>query len=484
MKTKALFAFLVALTALRCGWVAMLGVAPQEAYFWMCSERMASAFFDGPAGTASLVNAFGLIGFHPLATARIGWPVLALAASALAWLLARKIYGPPVETWCVVAMNALPIFNRDATTVGSGMPTLVFALAGVLLARLAWDGRRIFWGASAACFALAISFRYEAILVPAGLVIAALASPRHRAKGDFAGLVLMVFLPVLALLGPMRWNASLEWVPVAGGTLRTAWSFHPMEFAQRLWDFLREFSAPAGIVLLAGFGWLVSASRQHIRPRFLLAACGPAWLWWLYCSLRGEEAGSAALLGMVPVMIFLLAACRKFSWVSAAASAIVVVAIITTGFAQWKGSCERACWPSLARELQAAASDFPAHDNALILIAEGPDLASVLGYYLDGGRKSTTPPVFIPESPDISNQFSLWPSYADFVTSTTVSDEYFTEQKGINLFIGRPALYIGTDLPQTIKGAFASVSPVRQIWLPDGRTFTIFFCSDYQTLPL
>ena len=87
-------------------------------------------------------------------------------------------------------MNSLPVFNREAMTIGPAMPALAFVLAGVFMARIAWDGRRIFWGASAACFALAIGFRYEALLVPAGLLTIALASPRHRAKGDFAGLSL------------------------------------------------------------------------------------------------------------------------------------------------------------------------------------------------------------------------------------------------------------------------------------------------------
>ena len=219
-----------------------------------------------------------------------------------------------------------------------------------------------------------------------------------------------------------------------------------------------------------------------IRDRF--AACGPAWLWWLYCSLRGGEASSAAFLGMVPAVIFVLAACRKFVWAESAASAIVLFALVATGFSQWQSSRERDCWPVLAREFQSAFRELPDGDKAPILIAESQDLASVLGYYLDIRRKPMTPPVFIPESPDISSQFSLWPSYADFVSSPKVADEYFTEQKGINPFIGHSALYLGTDLPQTIKGAFASVSPLRQITLPDGRVLTIFLCLDYQTLPL
>ena len=63
-------------------------------------------------------------------------------------------------------------------------------------------------------------------------------------------------------------------------------------------------------------------------------------------------------------------------------------------------------------------------------------------------------------------------------------DEFFTEQKGINPFVGRNALFLGSELPQTIRGAFADVRSLRQIQLPNGGQLTVFLCLDYQTLPL
>jgi hypothetical protein len=92
--------------------------------------------------------------------------------------------------------------------------------------------------------------------------------------------------------------------------------------------------------------------------------------------------------------------------------------------------------------------------------------------------------VFVHESPALTSQFGIWPSYADFIETDQPANEFFTEQKGINPFIGRNALYLGSSLPQTIKGAFAEVQPVRRLKLPDGTPLTIFLCLDYQTLPL
>ncbi len=484
MRPRTVFVFLLVVAALRCGWVAMQAPAPQEAYYFMCSERLAPAFFDGPPGTAVLVGALDRAGLPPLDAARFAWPVLALAAGLLAWALAQAVYDDAVAAWAAVLLNALPGFNLEAVTVGPAMPALALVLAGSWAARMAWDGRRIFWAAAGACFALAVVFRYEALLVPAGLLAAALASPRHRTPRDLAGLATIGFLVAIALCGPAVWNASLEWIPVAGGTLRTAWSLRPSGCARQLWAFLSAFSIPAGLVVLAGLVAMVRDSRLHGRPRFLLALCGPAWLWWLYCALRGEDAGTAALLGTVPVLVFVAAWCRQWAWAPAAAAALVVIALASSGATLWSASQERAQWPTLAREFQSAAGEIPAGDKEGFFIAEDPDLAAVLGFYLGRGRNSAAPPVFIPESPDLASQFGIWPTYADFIESTQVVDEYFTEQKGINPFVGRSALFIGTELPQTIDGAFASVAPLRRIRLPDGREFTIFLCLDYQTLPL
>jgi hypothetical protein len=131
-----------------------------------------------------------------------------------------------------------------------------------------------------------------------------------------------------------------------------------------------------------------------------------------------------------------------------------------------------------------ATREMPASEGGGFLIAETTDQAAVLSVFFQTAGSGKYPPVFVPESPALTSQFGLWPSYADFIESDIVVDEFFTEQKGYNLFAGRNALYLGTDLPQTIGGAFGIVEPLRKIRLPDGGELTIYLCLDYQTLPL
>lgn len=474
MKTKMLFLGLLVVSVLRCGWVWTHEVAPAEAYFWMCSQRIAPAFFDGPAGTALVVRAFG----ESFDLARLFWPVLAGFCSWAAWLFIRRIYDEATAMWGVVLLNALPVFNRAAVEVGPLMPALLFTLTGLVLARLAWAGRRWAWAGAGLFFAAGLLFRYEVGLVPAGLLVAALAARRHRT--DIPGLAAVAVLCGLALWPSLAWNASLEWVPVAGETWKSVWEFRLDQFLASLAQISRAFSIPLVLMIVSGVVFLARSARLHARAGFLLAASGFAWAWCFFLILRGEDAIAAGVLGFVPLGAFLAAAARQWRGGGIAWAGVIGLALVTGGFSL-SGPREPS-WKSVAEELHAAGRELPAAGENVFLIAEDPNLASVLGYHFH--TKGGYPAVFIPESPDLSNQFGIWPSYADFVESPRVSNEYFTEQKGENPFIGRNAVYIGNELPQTIKAAFTEVRPLKCIPGSHGKDLTLYLCLGYQTLPL
>lgn len=477
MKPKILLPVLFLLTLLRVAWVLTHELVPVEAYYWMCSQHLAAGFFDGPAGTAFLVRAFG----NSFEAARIFWPVLGLFCSCAAWIFVRRIYDEAIAGWCVIFLNVLPVFNLASVTVGPLMPALVSVLTGLVLARVAWDGKRWAWAAAGVFFAVALLFRYEAVLVPAGVVLVALSGKRHRTPEDAAGFFAILVLCCLALWPSLRWNASLEWIPIAGGTWKTAWEFRWGPFVTSLGGFVAVFSFPVAVAIAIGAGFLVKEAKRHSRAAFLLAACGVVWAWALYVLLRGEDAVIPGFLGIVPLAAFGISSLRTMRGGVMAGAVVTVIAFLGTlyGF----GTVREGSWKPVAGEIHAAARDLPATESGEgFFIAEDANQAAILGYYLPGEGKY--PSVFVPESPALSNQFGIWPSYADFVESDKVTDEYFTEQKGVNPFMGRNAIYIGRDLPQTIKGAFQEVQPLRKIVSPDGVELTIFLCLGYQTLPL
>ncbi len=473
MKSRILFPVLIVATVLRIAWVWTRDVSPSEAYYWMCSQRLAPGFFDGPAGTAFLVRAFG----EPFVAARLFWPVLGFFCGWAAWIFVRRISDRATGSWCVLLLNALPVFNRAAVEVGPLMPALFFSLIGLVFARMAWEGRQWAWFAAAGFFAAGVNFRYEVALIPAALLVGALSSPRRRA--DLIGPAAMAVLVGLALWPALAWNASLEWVPVAGGTWRSLVEFRPDRTARSLADLFRAFSVPIALGIPVALVFLVRSAGRYARPGFLLASCAAVWAWCAYLVLHGDPAVVAASLGFVPLAGFAAIACAKLRGAVIVGWAVPVIALATAALALAPAATS---WKDVANEFRGAARDLPAAEKDGFFIAETPELAAVLGHHIPGAGPH--PSVFVSESPDISNQFALWPSYADFDEKASGTDEYFTEQKGANPYVGRNAVYIGSELPQTVQAAFTEVTPLKTISGPDGKPLGIYLCVGYETLPL
>ena len=133
----------------------------------------------------------------------------------------------------------------------------------------------------------------------------------------------------------------------------------------------------------------------------------------------------------------------------------------------------------------------------LFMIADERHRASEVSFYLKDKRIEGPghPPCYLVESQDLINQFSFWPRYDQFVDqppkNNEAPEEIFTEQKGVNLFVGRSALFIrnwGKHPPHNIVAAFESVEPIGTIELrrfgKHVRYWELFLCRHYRTLPL
>lgn len=485
MKAAGVWVFLLAAAAARVVWQAMHGVGPGEAYLWMCGERLAPAFFDGPAGSAFLLRSLGLVAGGSLELVRHAWPVMGIAAGWLAWVLARGVYDARVGWWVVVLLNAAPVFNRHCVEVGPWMPALVLVLAGLVAAQSAWEGRGRDWMVAGVLLGLASFFRYEAVLVALGLAVALVVrGVWRRAVGDVLWGVWVVGCQVAVLWAPMAWNAALRWIPVAGGTVKTLWKPMPGGWVREAGAYLEAWTWPLGLVLAAGGVWMVVRCVRRRRVDFLFAACWLAGGWAAYRLMVGREMLEGVWLAAVPVLVFSVGAGRHWRWRHVGWGVVALVAVAGSVLALRGEGTSRGVWAEVARQIHLATREMPASEGGGFLIAEDAGQAAMLAFFFEAKGVDGYPPVFTPESPALTSQFGLWPSYADFIETEEVVDEFFTEQRGYNPFVGRNALYLGGELPQTIKGAFREVRAMRTVRLPDGSRLVIWLCVDYGTLPL
>jgi 4-amino-4-deoxy-L-arabinose transferase-like glycosyltransferase len=194
-----------------------LGPLPDEAYYWVWSQRLAAGYFDHPPGVAWLIRPF---------TAVLGngaW-VLRLPA-ALAWLagawaaadLAMRLNGRREAGMAAVLVWAsLPIVQAGFHLVTPDSALVLFGWATYALAwRALTRPEGAWWLAVGLAAGLTVLGKYTGALVPLGIFLALLLSGegRRRLASPWPWLgalvALAVFSPVLV------WNAAHDWVSFA-----------------------------------------------------------------------------------------------------------------------------------------------------------------------------------------------------------------------------------------------------------------------------
>src|SRR6266513_2111345 len=112
--TRAVWFFIIALTAIRLSMLATTDLEFDEAHYWMWSERLAPAYFSKGPGIAFVMRAstavFGANEFG----VRFFSPVLAAGTSLLLFYFARRLFSANAGLWAVLAVNTAPIFNIGA----------------------------------------------------------------------------------------------------------------------------------------------------------------------------------------------------------------------------------------------------------------------------------------------------------------------------------------------------------------------------------
>jgi len=275
------------------------------------------------------------------------------------------------------------------------------------------------------------------------------------------------------------------------------------------------------LLILASLGCGWAAARTERTPRFLLCFGLPLLI--MYGLLSFNRSGEAnwtspgmVTLGMLAVHTWLPRA-QAGGWARKLVVAAPIVAIFMSALVlntdivrsvgvPWlykkdPGGRLRA-WSATAKGLEEVRAAVETRiGQPVFLITNKYQTAAELAFYFRDkkGFYPGYPPVFIPESQAIQNQFSFWPRYDGFIEvdetdreALGLTDVVFTEQDGINPFMGCSALYI-TDYPEDdpitpIANGFVSNERIGELRVYRRgllvRSFRIFLCHSYETLPL
>ncbi len=448
-RTLMLWGAVIALTLVRIAVSVSGALTPQEAFLSICASHPAGAYVEGSPGAPLLVALLDVLGGSGLVALRLLPVIATLLLSWGVWWIARRIspQRPAVALWSVLAVNLLPQVNVASMVMDgamiSGALLLLALVAGWHAVETKGDAYQGPWILFGTLLAVTTLFIQESgILLPAALLFR---FTTHGMKSfPWRGALIALGLLIVGWIPSLVWNARhecLQWSSVAPG-----------------FDVIRlgGFSCRLGV--------LVFLSVIPIPFLVHLAHSGKTWK-------------TALLLAFLPLaLVSVLFLASPLTIPSFLPSPIGVRGMGV-----------------LSREtLGLRDSRVDAKGNKPFLIASTPGLAALLGERLriDYPERPGAPSVFAAESPSLNSSYALWPSYPDAV-GAGIKDPLYTEEKSTSPFLGRNALYItaesSSELPQTIKGAFAAVGLLKEIALTwNGRpvTIRIYQCEDYRTLSL
>src|SRR5712675_711530 len=129
--TRAVWCFIIALTAIRLSILATTDLEFDEAHYWMWSGRLAPAYFSkGPAIAFVMRASTAVFGANEFGV-RFFSPILAAGTSLLLFYFARRLFSATAGLWAVIALNVTPIFNIGAFVMTIDALSIFFWLAAM-----------------------------------------------------------------------------------------------------------------------------------------------------------------------------------------------------------------------------------------------------------------------------------------------------------------------------------------------------------------
>ena len=522
--TRAVWFFIIALTAIRLSMLSTSDLEFDEAHYWMWSERLAPAYFSkGPAIAFVIRASTAVFGSNEFGV-RFFSPLLAAGTSLLLFYFARRLFSATAGLWAVGALNVTPIFNIGAFVMTIDALSVFFWLAAMFTFWLAVEKSPNFswyWPLTGLLVGLGFLSKYTNALELVSILLVLALAPRLRQEFKRPGLYSLLGVFAVCTVPPIVWNQQHAWITLvhlrSRGSLEHGFGFHPGEVL----PFLAQHFLVYSPFLFLALAWGVIASwrrvNQQFKVLFLMSFGLPIFLFYLLLSLN--KAAAPNWDGLAFLGFGLLAV--HFWWEKLEASVTLrlgaVVAIMVgltmsvvaldtdvlrvTGyqFERSDPSDRMRGWKSATGALEKMRNDLEMKfGEKLFLIADARDRASEISFYLRDKRVEGPdhPPVYIPESQDMVNQFSFWPRYDEFLEvkpgMQRPESETYTEENGINPFVGRDALFIRSGekehVPHNISAGFQSTEPVGTIEVRRYgkvlRIWQVFLCRNYRTLPL
>ncbi|HMD63000.1 MAG TPA: glycosyltransferase family 39 protein [Stellaceae bacterium] len=467
-----------AITALRLIWLALqpADLFPDEAQYWVWSQRLALGYYSKPPLVAWLIAlTTELFGDGEFAV-RLSAPLLHAGAAIFVYGIGARLYDQRVGFWSALTYASLPGVSVSAFIISTDAPLLFFwAAALYVFVRAREEGGWGWWLAVGLMAGLGLLAKYAMaywLLSALGFVLVFPDERRHlRPLLAAIGIALVLYSP------NFWWNWSNGFVSYLHTRDNAAMSgplFHPDAFIE---FFASQFGV-FGPLLFAGLILLIATGRTLAEPRArLLAAFAlPTLAMMIAVSLLSRAHANWAAPTYVSATVLVVAWALRRGWRRLIAVSIALhlaaVGLLFTGRealavfgldlpAQYDPLRRVRGWRDLGAEV---GKDLAAHPG-LTLFADDRELLAALIYYI---RPHPLDAVKWKVTSRIQDQWDL------------------TNALGSRL--GESFLLVSEhELINEMQPSFAAIERLRPIVIPLGpgavRTYTIYVARDFKGYP-
>lgn len=423
---RASYLLLAIAVAVRLVAAALVPLAPDETYYWEWSRHLAAGYLDHPPIIAFAIRlGTALIGATPLGV-RLGSVLAGALASLVLVRISGTIGGDRARLRAAAIIACMPL-AQIGLALATPDATLIFfwslalaALAAAWRADAAPRARTIAWALGGLALGAALSAKYTALLLAAGVGVVLLTQPSLRRSVETPGPWLAAAL-ALALFAPnLLWNAHHGWL-----------SF--------------DYQLAHGLALHRGSPLdhelqLLGGQIALVSPLLLAVMAIPA----VRAIQRRDDATRTAfaILAIVTWLAFVASALRSAvepNWQAPAYLSAIVLAATYRGGARWSMLLRAACalgaamtiliyahaivpfvptnialdptaagfgWDSLAAHVDSARAARIGASGATWIAGERYQEASELAYHLPDH-----PTTFTIDVHARANQYDLWPLF-------------------------------------------------------------------------
>jgi 4-amino-4-deoxy-L-arabinose transferase-like glycosyltransferase len=518
-----LFAFLLALTGVRLVWAANCELLPDEAYHYLWAQHPSVCYYsNGPGIAFSILLGTSIFGRCELGV-RFLSPWLALGTSFLLYFLARRLYRERIAFWLAVLLNLTPFFNLAAGFITMESLSLFFwtaAMVSFFVATQETPNRLPFWALTGFLVGCGFLCDYANTFQLVSVLVFLVTARKHRREFRRPGVYILFGVFCLFLAAPIIWNVQHDWIGLVPLSSEVGTHTHlPARLSavcQYLGHLLIVCSPLFFIALIAALIGSAPRAFRSSKVSFLLSFSWPILLIGLVSIFEHLTQPPWITLGLISLSLLavawwidvpppsrLLRIAGLIALVMAGGSSLVALnpdVLRLVGIPVSDSADSSALlhgWKTATAEIERFRNEFERKlGEPVFLIGNRYQTSAIVSFYLRDPRPEDPghPPVYIPESQNIENEFSFWPRYDEFVEPADKSEinSLFSEQSGVNPFINRTALYL-TDSPdetppQNLQNSFTRWELVDHFQVnrrnEPVHEFRIFACYQYQTLPL